>query len=327
MMNLLMKLLRGVQHFSAFNKGVVATIGNFDGVHLGHQSLIKTLKAKANHLKLPLVLVLFEPQPREYFQKEKAPARLSSLREKLEVLRSCQIDYIYCFKFNNHLAQTSADSFARDYLFSMLNVKHLLVGEDFRFGKNREGDIGLLKELSKEYACDVTIYSNFCINEDRISSTKIRSALLKGDLNTATKYLGRVYSICGRILHGDGRGRQWGIPTANLALHRYSLPLHGVFVVQVRIVSKMVYGVANVGRRPTVDGSKNILEVHLFDFDQSVYGELMQVFFLHKLRDEVKFTSVDALLAQINEDIKAAKAYLRTYNHSPQNFSERSAVP
>lgn len=327
MMNLLMKLLRGVQHFSAFNKGVVATIGNFDGVHLGHQSLIRTLRAKANHLKLPLVLILFEPQPREFFQIEKAPARLSSLREKLEVLRCCQVDYIYCFKFNNDLAQTSAEDFARDYLFSMLNVKHLLVGEDFRFGKNREGDISLLKELSQEYACDVSIYSNFCINEDRISSTRIRSALQKGDLNTAAKYLGRIYNICGRILHGDGRGRQWGIPTANLALNRYSLPLQGVFVVQVRIASKTVYGVANVGRRPTVDGSKNILEVHLFDFDQSIYGELMQVFFLHKLRDEVKFNSVDALLAQINEDIKAAKAYLRTYNYSPQNFSERSAVP
>lgn len=130
-----MKLLRGVQHFSAFNKGVVATIGNFDGVHLGHQSLIRTLRAKANHLKLPLVLILFEPQPREFFQIEKAPARLSSLREKLEVLRCCQVDYIYCFKFNNDLAQTSAEDFARDYLFSMLNVKHLLVGEDFRFGK------------------------------------------------------------------------------------------------------------------------------------------------------------------------------------------------
>lgn len=322
-----MKLLRGIQHFSAFNKGVVATIGNFDGVHLGHQNLIRALRAKANHLGLPLVLVLFEPQPREYFQKEKAPARLSSLREKLNVLRHCQIDYVYCFKFNNQLAQMAATDFARIYLFSMLNVKHLLVGDDFRFGKNREGDVFLLKKLSKEHSIDVAIYSDFCINDERISSTKIRSALQQGELNTATTYLGRVYSICGRVLHGDGRGRQWGIPTANLALRRYSLPLNGVFVVQVCVVSKMVYGVANVGRRPTVDGSKNILEVHLFDFDQSIYGELMQVFFLHKLRDEVKFTSVDALIAQIYEDIEAAKVYISTCNHAPQNFSERSPVP
>ncbi|WP_392536835.1 bifunctional riboflavin kinase/FAD synthetase [Legionella sp. 227] len=313
-----MKLLRGIQHFSAFDKGVVATIGNFDGVHLGHQNLLKTLRIKANHLKLPLVLILFEPQPREYFQQEKAPARLSSLREKLDVLRLCQIDYVYCIKFDNALAQTTATDFVRTYLFSILNVKHLLIGEDFRFGKNREGDVSLLMKLGAEQACDVSIYSNFCINEDRISSTRIRMALQHGDMNTAAKYLGRLYSICGRVLHGDGRGRQWGIPTANLALHRTALPLQGVFVVQVRIASKIVYGVANVGRRPTVDGSKNILEVHLFDFEQSIYGELLQVFFLHKLRDEVKFTSVDALIAQIYDDIAAAKEFLRDYNELSQ---------
>ncbi|WP_454781167.1 bifunctional riboflavin kinase/FAD synthetase [Legionella sp. WA2022007384] len=309
-----MKLLRGIQHFSAFDKGVVATIGNFDGVHLGHQNLIRTLRKKANDLKLPLVLILFEPQPREYFQQEKAPARLSSLREKLDALRACQIDYIYCLKFDSILAQTSAADFVRTYLFSTLNVKYLLIGEDFRFGKNREGDVSLLKKLSSEFACDVNIYSNFCINENRISSTRIRTALQHGELDTASKYLGRPYNICGRVLHGDGRGRQWGIPTANLALHRTSLPLKGVFAVQVRIANKIIYGVANVGRRPTVDGSKNILEVHLFDFDQSIYGELLQVFFLHKLRDEVKFTSVDALIAQIYDDIAVAKEFLKNCN-------------
>jgi riboflavin kinase / FMN adenylyltransferase len=307
-----MKLLRGDQHFSAFDKGTVATIGNFDGVHLGHQNLIKTLRDKANSYQLPSVLVLFEPQPREYFQLDKAPARLSSLREKLEVLRSCQIDYVYCIKFDSSLAQTTAIDFARTYLFSRLNVKHLFVGEDFRFGKNRVGEVSLLQELSREYASEVHVYSNFCLNEeDRISSTKIRLALQKGDFNTAEKYLGRTYSICGRVLHGDGRGRQWGIPTANIAMHRISLPIQGVFVVQALIRSTIVYGVANVGRRPTVDGSKNVLEVHLFDFDQSIYGELLQVFFLHKLRDEVKFTSVDALIAQIYDDIAVAKAFVK----------------
>ncbi|STY29704.1 riboflavin biosynthesis protein RibF (riboflavin kinase/FMN adenylyltransferase) [Legionella wadsworthii] len=305
-----MKLLRGIQHFSFFEKGVVATIGNFDGVHLGHQNLLKTLRQKADNFNLPLVLILFEPQPREYFQKENAPARLSSLREKLDVFRSSGIDYVYCFKFNEQLAQTSAADFAT-FLFSMLHVKFLLVGEDFRFGNRREGDVSLLKKISTDYNSTVSIYSNFCLNEDRISSTRIRTALQQGDLNTAAKYLGRHYSICGRVLHGDGRGRQWGIPTANIALHRYSLPLKGVFVVRVIIGSKIQYGVANIGRRPTVDGSKNILEVHLFDFNESIYGELLQVFFLHKLRDEVKFTSVDALIAQIYLDIKEAREFLR----------------
>lgn len=306
-----MKLLRGIQHFSVFDKGVVATIGNFDGVHLGHQNLINVLRDKANALKLPLVLILFEPQPREYFQQECAPARLSSLREKLTVLGDCQIDAIYCIKFDDVVAQTTASDFAHHYLFSMLKVKHLVVGADFRFGKNREGDVNLLKRLSSEYACEVQVYADFCIDEERISSTKIRMALQQGELEAAAKYLGRPYSICGRVMHGDKRGRQWGIPTANIGLRRVSVPLQGVFVVQVLIApQQLVYGVANIGKRPTVDGSKNILEVHLFDFDQSIYGELVQVFFLHKLRDEVKFTSVDALIAQIYDDIAVAKAFV-----------------
>ncbi|MGC1181676.1 bifunctional riboflavin kinase/FAD synthetase [Legionella sp.] len=312
-----MNLLRGIQRFSAFTKGVVATIGNFDGVHLGHQNLIKALREKANALKLPLVLILFEPQPREYLQKNDAPARLSSLREKLDVLRNCHVDYVYCIKFDDFLAQTSATAFARNYLFSMLNVKYLLIGEDFYFGKNREGDVNLLKSLGTEYDCKVQLYADFCINNERISSTKIRTALQAGNLEGASKYLGRPYSICGRVMHGDERGRQWGIPTANLGLYRRSVSLQGVFAVQVhRAHQHVVYGVANLGKRPTVDGTKSILEVHLFDFDQLIYGELLQVLFLHKLRDEVKFTSVDALVTQIYEDIAAAKVFVNNLKTS-----------
>jgi len=314
-----MKLLHGAQHCSAFDKGVVATIGNFDGVHLGHQSLIKSLKAKAEMMNIPLVIILFEPQPSEYFQKDSAPARLSSLREKLDILRLCQIDYVYCIKFDSILAQTPAADFARTYLFSMLKVKYLLAGEDFRFGKNREGDVSLLAMLGLEYGCEVQTYADFCIEEERISSTKIRMALQAGSLATAAKYLGRMYSICGRVISGEGRGRQWGIPTANIGLHRLTLPLQGVFVVQVRIHSRIVNGVANVGSRPTLDGTKNILEVHLFDFDESIYGEILQVFFLHKLRDEVKFTSVDALITQIKNDIEAAKAF---FSQELNDFAE-----
>ena len=305
-----MKLLRGVQALAEFDKGVVATIGNFDGVHLGHQNLVKSLKDKANRMNLPLVIVLFEPQPREYFQKDKAPARLSSLREKLDVLRQCQVDYVYCIKFDHELSLTSATDFANYYLFTILKVNYLLVGGDFRFGKNREGDLNLLKNLGAKFDCEVEAYQDFCIKNERVSSTKIRLALQQNDFDLAAKLLGRTYSLCGRVIQGDGRGRQWGIPTANLSLHRLSLPLQGVFVVQVQLGARVVYGVANIGKRPTVGGTKNILEVHLFDFDDSIYGALMQVFFLHKLRDEVKFTSVDALIAQIHSDIEAAKAFL-----------------
>ncbi len=305
-----MKLLRGVQHLAEFDKGVVATIGNFDGVHLGHQNLIKSLKDKANEMNLPLVLILFEPQPREYFQKDMAPARLSSLREKLDMLKQCHVDYVYCIKFDSTLAQTTADDFARLYLFTALKVKYLLVGEDFRFGKSRAGDVNLLRTLGTQYGCHVQTCEDFCFQNERVSSTKIRWALQQGDLKQATEFLGRTYSLCGRVIRGDGRGRQWGIPTANLSLHRLLLPLQGVFVVQVYQGTKIVYGVANIGKRPTVDGTKNILEIHLFDFDSSIYGELLQVFFLHKLRDEVKFTTVDALIAQIHNDIAAAKTFI-----------------
>ncbi len=306
-----MKLLRGVQHPAEFDKGVVATIGNFDGVHLGHQNLIKSLRKKADEMKLPLVLILFEPQPREYFQKTGSPARLSSLREKLDMLKSCRVDYVYCIKFDDTLAKTTASKFATHYLFSILKVRFLLVGEDFRFGMNRAGDIQLLKNLGDEYSCQVDTCSDFFIKNEKVSSTKIREALKQGTLDLASQYLGRTYSLCGRVIRGDGRGRQWGIPTANLSLHRLSLPLSGVFVVQVLIGNELVQGVANIGKRPTVDGTKNILEVHLLDFDKSIYGEMVQVFFLHKLRDEAKFTSVDALITQIQLDIAAAKLFLK----------------
>ena len=304
-----MKLLRDLQLFINLNQGVVATIGNFDGVHLGHQNLIKQLRIKADSLNLPLVLVLFEPQPKEYFHPDKAPARLSTLREKLQALKKCGIDYVYCIKFNKYLAQTPAKDFAH-HLFADLMISYLFVGQDFRFGKNREGDVALLQQLSVKYSCEVAIYPEFSLMKERVSSTSVRLALQQGDLHQAAQLLGRCYSMCGRVIRGDGRGRKWGIPTANIGLHRLSLPLIGVFVVFLLVKNKKVYGVANIGNRPTVDGTKSILEVHLLDFNESIYGELVQVFFLQKLRDEVKFTSVEALIGQIHQDITEAKAYL-----------------
>jgi riboflavin kinase/FMN adenylyltransferase len=306
-----MRLLYGKKHFPECHNGVVATIGNFDGVHLGHQNLIKELRKKADALNLPLVLVLFEPQPKEYFQKDNAPARLYTLREKLQYIDACGVDFVYCIQFNKIIAQTSAQDFITKYLFNKLKVKYLLVGEDFRFGKNREGNVELLHRLSAQHgSCKVHTYQEFCINEERISSTRIRDALRQGNLTLAKQLLGHPYGMCGRIIKGDGRGRQWGVPTANIGIHRASLALTGVFIVQVKWNNRTVNGVANVGSRPTVDGTKNVLEVHLLDFNESIYGELVRVFFLHKLRDEVKFTSVDALITQIHKDIAAATAYL-----------------
>lgn len=307
-----MKLLRRLTNFPDFAKGAVTTIGNFDGVHLGHQALLRTLKAEACRLQLPLVLFLFEPQPAEFFRPDEAPARLTSLREKLEMLKFCEVDYVFCLKFDKKLALMPAQTFAENYFFSVLKSKYLLIGEDCRFGQNRLGDVHLLQELGAKLDCKVATFPNYSIHNNRVSSTKIRNALAEGELKTASEFLGRTFSLCGRVIKGDGRGRQWGIPTANLTMHRLKLPLKGVFCVQVSLSGGILLnGVANLGSRPTVDGSKNILEIHLFDFDDDLYGKMLQVFFLHKLRDEIKFSSVDTLIAQIHDDIARARLQFR----------------
>ena len=305
-----MKLLRGFQTFTELSAGTAATIGNFDGVHRGHQALLSLLRSQASRMHLPMLVVLFEPQPGEYFRGQQAPARLSSLREKLQMLRQCGVDYVCCLKFDKHLASMLANEYAERFIFSLIKAKFLLIGEDFRFGCDRLGDVALLKRLGSNHSCVVQNFSDYFIDEQRVSSTKIRRALYQGELDSAATFLGRPYSMCGRVVQGDGRGRQWGIPTANLNLHHKTLPLKGVFCVSVvRQGKPTLTGVANIGCRPTIDGSKNVLEVHLFDFDESIYGEILQVCFLHKLRDEMKFSSIDDLIAQIHNDISAAKAY------------------
>lgn len=308
-----MKLVRGMRHVPAFAGGTVATIGNFDGVHLGHQALLSQLKKEAIKRQLPLVVLLFEPQPSEFFIKENAPARLSSLREKLDILAKCNVDYVYCLKFNKNLANMSPVDFATSYFFSLLQVRYLLIGEDFRFGRARLGDVHLLKEMSDKANCLIDTFPDFAITNLRVSSTKIREALANGQLAYSATLLGRTFSFCGRVITGAGRGRQWGIPTANIGMRRPALPLSGVFCVQLeRQDGALINGVANLGRRPTVDGTKNVLEIHLFDFNDNLYGEMVQVYFLHKLRDEIKFPSAEDLIKQIHEDIARAKGEFKS---------------
>lgn len=305
-----MKLLHGFQQIAELGAGTVATIGNFDGVHRGHQALLATLRSQASRMQLPMLVMLFEPQPSEYFHGQEAPARLSSLREKVDMLRQCGADYVWCLKFDEYLASMSAGEFAEHFIFSLLQAKYLLIGEDFRFGHDRIGDVALLNDLGSKRGCVVQKFSDFFIDTQRVSSTKIRHALKEGMLDYAAKLLGRPYAMCGRVVHGTGRGRQWGIPTANVNMHHNVLPLKGVFCVRVKRQGKpLLTGVANIGCRPTLDGTENNLEIHLFDTDESLYGEILQVYFLHKLRDEIKFSSVDDLIVQIRKDIAEAKAY------------------
>ena len=307
-----MKLLRSFHQISDLGRNTAATIGNFDGVHSGHLALLKKLRSHAERLNLPVLVMLFEPQPGEYFRGIKAPARLSSFREKLDILRQAGVDYVCCLNFNNYLASMPALEFAERIIFSLLKAKYLLIGEDFRFGHERAGDVALLGVLGRQAACEVDAFPDFFIDHQRVSSTRIRQSLAAGDLEQAAHLLGRPYSICGRVIRGDGRGRQWGVPTANLNLHRLTLPLKGVFCVRVLRQGKPpLNGVANIGCRPTLDGSKHVLEVHLFDVNESLYGDMLQVCFLNKLRDEVKFASVDALIAQIHNDVNLAKTWFR----------------
>ena len=301
-----------MQNLPAEPRGCVATIGNFDGVHLGHQAVLSQLAMKGDMLALPAVVITFEPQPFEYFAPDKAPARLTRLREKVEALRCYSIQQLCVLRFNAKLAQMTAQDFIRQLLVDGLNVKYLVVGDDFRFGKDRQGDFAMLQEAGREYGFQVVNMHTFAIDEHRVSSTRIRNALQEGNLAMAEKLLGRPFRMSGRVAHGDKRGRKLGFPTANIYLHRYQTPLKGVFAVQLfGIAEEPVNGVANIGIRPTIGTEKVVLEVHLFDFAREIYGEHVQVYFLKKLRDESRFSDLSALQAQIDKDCQQARQFFK----------------
>lgn len=312
-----MELIRGFKNLKPKHRGCVATIGNFDGVHLGHQELLKKLVAKAQELQLPAVVITFEPQPNEYFFKEKIPPRLMRLREKINALAEANIDRILVLRFNQHLANLTAQQFVEEILLNGLAIKYLMIGDDFRFGHKRQGDFSLLQTYAKKYHFLLENMPTFSMQGERVSSSRVRHALEQGDLITAEKLLGRKFSMSGKVAHGDKRGRIIGFPTANIYLHRKAVPLAGVFTVKVYgINEKSINGVANVGTRPTVGGTRSLLEVHLFDFNQDIYGEHVTVEFLKKLRDEKKYDSFELLKQQIFKDAEQAKEYFSAINLS-----------
>lgn len=289
----------------------VLTIGNFDGVHLGHQAMLRQLRAKADALGVPATVLTFEPHPRELFAPDKAPARLTSLREKLALLEACGVDRVVLFRFDRHHAAMSADDFIAQVLVKGLAVRHVIIGDDFRFGQGRQGDLGLLLQRGMNLGFSAESLDTVVVKEQRVSSSAIREALDASDLTLAAQFLGRPYAIAGRIVHGDKIGRTIGFPTANVQLKRKRVPMKGVFAVTVSGLDKrQLPGAASIGVRPTVgQGLKPVLEVHLLDFDQNVYGAHATVHFQCRLRDEVKFDSFDALKRQIALDVQATQDY------------------
>ena len=307
-----MQLVRGLHNLRAEHRGCVATIGNFDGVHLGHQSVFRHLLEKGEELSLPTTVVTFEPQPREFFQADSAPARLTRLREKLQAIQDVGVERVVVLEFNRRLAAMPAEQFVEQLLVEGLGARFLSVGDDFRFGNRRQGDFQLLQRMGERHGFEVENMNTYKLDADRVSSTRIRELLTDGDFAAATQCLGRPYRICGRIAHGNKRGRSIGFPTLNVNLHRRVSPLQGVYAVQVEgLEAQPVPGVANIGVRPTVEGDpRYLLEVHLFGFDRSVYGEHVSVEFIRKLRDERRFEDFEALRRQILLDADAAREIL-----------------
>ena len=319
-----MELIRGLANLRPTHQGCVATIGNFDGVHLGHQAVLGQLSEQAARMHLPSVIVTFEPQPMEYFAPQQAPPRLTRFREKFEALRRLNVDRLLCLPFNRALAQMPAQEFIQRVLVDGLHVRYLVVGDDFRFGRGRTGNFVMLQATGEQQDFQVVNMHTFNIDGQRVSSTRLRQALQAGDLAMAERLLGRRYRMSGRVAHGDKLGRQLGFPTANIHLQRKVTPLHGIFVVEVfGIAGEPLPGVASLGTRPTVDGKKTLLEVYLFDFDRDIYGQHLQVSFLHKLRDEVRFVTLEALKLQIARDVVAAQQYFLTQQHSNSHIEKK----
>ncbi len=309
-----MQLIRGLHNLKDEHRHCVLTIGNFDGIHLGHQALLKLLGEIADKHQTHRCLMTFDPLPHEYFSTESATPRLMNTREKVIALtqhseKLCP-EHLLLLNFNEALSAMTADQFVKDILVDALSIRAVVIGDDFRFGQDRKGNLDLLKTLGAEYGFEASALSTQQVADQRVSSTQIREALLNDQFELAEKMLNRPYQICGRVAHGDKRGRSIGFPTANIHLHRPHTPLYGVYSVTMHSGTfGSVPGIANVGRRPTVNGEHVQLEVHLFDFDQDIYGQHVCVSFHQKIRDEKKFESFDDLKQQITLDCVKAKAF------------------
>ena len=304
-----MELIRGLHNLRPRHRGCAVSIGNFDGVHRGHQAIVARLREHAARLRLPARVVLFEPQPVEFFRPQADEPRLMRLREKLDALAGLDVDGVLCLRFDRHLADMPREAFVERLLVQGLGVRQLVVGPDFRFGHRRLGDLEYLAAAGAEAGFGVEVVPPLQIDGERVSSTAVRQHLSAGDLDGAARLLGRPYTLHGRVSHGDARGRTIGFPTLNLPLHRKAVSLRGVFAVRVAgLAATPLPAVANLGWRPTVNGTYPLLEVHVLDFSGQVYGRQVRVEFVRRLRDEQRFDGLDALRRQIDDDVRAARA-------------------
>ena len=303
-----MEVIRGLINIKERHKGAVITVGNFDGVHTGHRTILLEMKRKAAALQTKTLLICFEPQPREFFDFYNAPARLTRFKEKVELLEELGIDMVLCLKFDDSFRETTAERFI-EILGKDLAAHAVYVGDDSRFGQGRTGNFGQLEAASQRYGFKVFNFETIVYGEDRVSSTRIRECLNAGDFDMAEQLLGHPYFITGKVIYGRQIGRTLGVPTMNVQLHRYVAPIAGVFACECIVRGRQYRGVANVGVRPTLDVAllKPVLEVHLFDFDETVYGDNVKVIFRLKIRDEKKFDGLDELKAAIYADIETAK--------------------
>lgn len=310
-MRLSMEILRGIGNLSAARRVACAvTIGNFDGVHRGHRFLFARLRERAALVGGRTTVVTFEPHPQEFFGRDAALPRLTRFREKMEMLADEGVERVLCLRFNRHFAAQSAEGFVQEVLVDALDTRYLLVGDDFRFGHGRTGDFGMLERSAERFGFELERAPTFDLAGVRVSSTAVREALAQGDMMAASSLLGRPYWMGGRVAHGDKRGRLLGFPTANIHLRRRRVPLGGVFAVTVvGVQDAPLNAVANVGVRPTVGGTRALLEVHLLDFDAEIYGRHLRVNFLQRLRAEQRFDGLDALRRRIGLDVVAARDY------------------
>lgn len=307
-----MKFIRGLGNWGPRLDGCAATIGAFDGVHLGHRAVLGRLIEVGIERRLPTVVVTLEPLPREFFAPLAAPARLSSVREKIQLLGELNIDFLLCVRFDERLSRVSATEFIERAFVDKMKVKHMVVGDDVRFGHEQEGDIELLRGLGRKHDFEVEQFGAFVVDGERVSSTRVREALQAADFALAERLLGYPYAISGRVRLGRRLGASLGFPTANIGLHRHKAALSGVYAVEAEgVAERPLPAVANIGTRPTMheNSCKAILEVHVLDFDGDLYGRSMRTVFRHRLRDEEKFASIDELCRQIARDIEVGAAY------------------